>query len=422
MRLHRRDLFRASASGLLSAMAYRALERAAFAGDMPAAPSAGTAKAKSVIVLWMNGGPSHVDTWDPKPGSKVQGPHKAIATRTKGLLVSEHLPRLAQLSDKYAVVRGTSKEGNHQRAQYFLRTGYAPNPTVVHPSLGGWVSRKLGAPKNGLPGFVSVGGPSLGAGFLGVQHGPFVLGKGGDLPSNTGYGPSVERARFMARKALLEQTEADFARFTGDPKVQGHAQVYDKAEQLMHSADLPAFDISKEPEKVRAAFGDTDFGRGCLGALRLVERGVPFVEVSLDGWDTHVDNFTKTKNLMGTLDPAMSALITELERRGKLSNTIVLWMGDFGRTPKINGNDGRDHHPGAWSAVLAGGGITKGVVHGETDADAEKVVKDAVTAPNLLATVATALGLDPAESFLTPIGRPISITDHGAPIPALLRG
>jgi uncharacterized protein (DUF1501 family) len=226
----------------------------------------------------------------------------------------------------------------------------------------------------------------------------------------------------MARKALLEQTEADFARFTGDPKVQGHAQVYDKAEQLMHSADLPAFDISKEPEKVRAAFGDTDFGRGCLGALRLVERGVPFVEVSLDGWDTHVDNFTKTKNLMGTLDPAMSALITELERRGKLSNTIVLWMGDFGRTPKINGNDGRDHHPGAWSAVLAGGGITKGVVHGETDADAEKVVKDAVTAPNLLATVATALGLDPAESFLTPIGRPISITDHGAPIPALLRG
>jgi uncharacterized protein (DUF1501 family) len=161
-------------------------------------------------------------------------------------------------------------------------------------------------------------------------------------------------------------------------------------------------------------------------AVRTMQDHIPSCRsdepVSIDGWDTHVDNFTKTKNLMGTLDPAMSALIAELERRGKLGSTIVLWMGDFGRTPKINANDGRDHHPGAWSAVISGGGITKGLVHGETDADAEKVVKDAVTAPNLIATVAAALGLDPAESFLTPIGRPLSITDHGTPIAALLRG
>jgi uncharacterized protein (DUF1501 family) len=171
---------------------------------------------------------------------------------------------------------------------------------------------------------------------------------------------------------------------------------------------------------VRSAFGDTAFGKGCLTAARLVSSGVRFVEVTLDGWDTHQNNFERTKRLMGILDPAMSALLDELDRRGLANETLVVWMGDFGRTPRINPNDGRDHHPAAWSAVLAGAGIRGGVAHGETDADGAKVVKDAVPVPNLLATIATVLGLDPGDTAVSPAGRPIALTDHGVPVKPLL--
>jgi hypothetical protein len=394
------------------------LERAALA--QPAPQPGAAARAKSVILLWMNGGPSHLDTWDPKLG-KVAGPTKAIKTSAPGLMISEHLPLVARHATKLAVVRGmTSKEGNHQRAQYLLRTGYAPNPTVVHPTLAAWVGKRLGEPASGLPASVSLGGPSLGAGFFGVEYGPFVVQAPGQMPLNVGYGPGVDDARFEARRRLLDGVEAGFAAKTGDPKVEGRRALYAKADRLMHAATLKAFDASEESESVRAPFGDTPFGKGCLTAARLVASGVRFVEVTLDGWDTHQDNFGRTRRLMGILDPAMSALFDDLQRRGLADSTLVVWMGDFGRTPAINGNDGRDHHPGAWSAVLAGAGIRGGVVHGETDATGDKVVKDAETVPSLLATIATTLGLDPADTVLSPVGRPISLTDGGAPIRAIL--
>ena len=378
-------------------------------------------KAKAVIVLWMNGGPSHLDTWDPKPGAPTGGPNKAIKTQTPGLLISEHLPLIAAMSQKIAVVRGlTSKEGNHQRAQYLMRTGYAPNPTVVHPSMGGWTSKKLGEPNNGLPAFVSLGGPSLGAGFLGVQYGPFVLQKAGDLPQNASYGVDTDRARFESRYALLDKMEAGFAQQTGDAKVDGRRALTKKAVSLMQTPDISAFDVSKEPESVRASFGATDFGKGCLVATRLVAAGVKYVEVVLDGWDTHKDNFNRTKALMGVLDPAMSALLTELEKRGLSRSTLVVWMGDFGRTPHINGNEGRDHYPQASNVVLAGAGIRPNQVRGETDANGEKIVKDPTEVPSLMATIASTLGMDPNESFMTPIGRPISITNDGVAIKSLL--
>jgi Protein of unknown function (DUF1501) len=384
----------------------------------PAAKPGGTAK--SVILLWMNGGPSHLDTWDPKQG-KVAGPGKAIKTSVPSVMISEHLPLLAAKADKLAIVRGmTSKEGNHQRAQYLLRTGYAPNPTVIHPTLAAWVSKRAGELASGLPASVSLGGPSLGGGFFGVQHNPFVVQPAGQIPQNTGYGVQVDRARFDARKDLLDGMERAFADRTGDPKVEGRRALYAKADRLMHASSLASFDVSRESEGVRAPYGDTAFGRGCLTAARLVESGVRFVEVALDGWDTHQDGFNRTKKLMGTLDPAMSALLGDLERRGLLSSTLVVWMGDFGRTPRINANDGRDHHPGAWSAVLAGAGVRAGIVHGETDAQGEKVVKDAVTVPNLLATIATLVGLDPTDTVMSPAGRPISLTDGGTVVKALL--
>jgi len=413
--LTRRDLLRAGATTGLGLVVSRWLEASALADD--AAPKG---RAKSVILLYMNGGPSHIDTWDPKSG-KVAGPNKAIKTSAPGVVISEHLPLLAAKANKLAIVRGmTSKEGNHQRAQFLLRTGYSPNPTVQHPTLAAWVNKKLGEPPSGLPGSVSLGGPSLGAGFFGVQYGPFVVQTPGQLPQNVAYGPGVDDARFEARRGLLDGLEAGFAAQTGDAKIEGRRALYGKAERLMHATALKAFDASEEPEAVRTAFGDTPFGRGCLTASRLVASGVRFVEVTLDGWDTHQDVFGRTKKLMGTLDPAMSALLDDLQRRGLADSTLVVWMGDFGRTPNINGNEGRDHFPNAWSAVLAGAGIRGGVVHGETDAQGAKVVKDAVTVPNLLATIATALGLDPADVAQSPAGRPISLTDGGAPVRAIL--
>jgi hypothetical protein len=418
----RRDVLRAFSATALASLVTRATLRDAFAQgrDKPAG-AAPAAKSKAVIVLWMNGGPSHVDTWDPKPGTKVAGPHKAIATRTAGLQISEHMPQLARLSDKLAVVRGlTSKEGNHQRANYLYHTGYSPNPTVDHPSLGGWTSKRLGPPQGGLPAFVSLGGPSRGAGFFGVQHGPFVMQKPGTLPPNVTYGDGVDAARFDARMSLLDAMESDFAQRTGDAKIEGRRALTKQAVSLMRAKSLAAFDLSRLPKSETDPFGDTDFGRGCLVASRLVEAGVRYVEVSLDGWDTHQDNFGRTEKLMKTLDPAFSSLLLELERKHLLSSTTVMWLGDFGRTPRINGNEGRDHYPGAASAVLAGAGIRVGQVYGRTDATGEKVVEGAVTAPNLLATVASVLGLDPNDAAISPAGRPIALTDGGSPIRQLL--
>ncbi len=426
MAFDRRSLLRYGAGGMLGALASRMLLRDAWA-DAPAA-QAQLPVARRLVVLWMNGGPSHVDTWDPKTGP-TGGKHKAIKTRIPNVTICEHLPRMAELADKLAIVRSlSSKEGNHQRAQYMLHTGYAPNPTVVHPSMGAWLTKHSPDPASGLPGFVSIGGPSYGAGFLGVQYGPFVLPKGGKGPENLGYAQDTNRARFEACTQLLAQMEDRFAKETGDAKVEGRRALYAKAVRLMHSDDASAFDLTQETEATRAAFGDTDFGRGCLSAVRLLEAGVKVVEVVLDGWDTHQDNFTRTQKLMETVDPAMSSLLGQLERRRAkgerdtlLQSTLVVWMGDFGRTPRINANDGRDHFPQASSVVLAGAGVRGGQVYGQTDAEGAKVVKDLVTVPNLMATLAAPLGLDPGETFMTPIGRPISITDKGEPIKALLK-
>lgn len=405
--MNRRQVLQA---GLLGGLFSSSISRFALAGSPPAG------KAKHVIVLWMNGGPSHIDTWDPKTG-RTASRHKAIKTSVPGLQISEHLPELARMADKLAVVRGmTSKEGNHVRAQYLLHTGYAPNPTVQHPSIGGWVSKRMGEPESGLPAFVSLNGASHDAGFFGVAHGPFVVRSGGELPGDVT--SPVPESRVTNRKKLLDGLEADFAARTEDPKVGGRRDLYAKADRLAHASALQAFDVSSDP--ALKSYGDSPFGRACCAAARLVTAGVRFVEVTMDGWDTHQDGFERTKRLMNRLDPAMSGLLADLERRELLKETLVVWMGDFGRTPRINANEGRDHHPAAWSAVLAGAGIRGGVVHGETDAEGAKVVKDAVRVPDLVATMATALGLDPADTAQSPAGRPITLSEGGTPVKALL--
>ena len=381
-----------------------------------------TPAARACVVLWMNGGPSHLDTFDPKPGRPTGGPFKAIATRAPGVEICEHLPQVAAEMHHLCLLRGmVSKEGNHDRAQHLLHTGYPPNPTVQYPSLGGWVSAELGDARADLPAFVSIDGPSFSAGFLGTEHDPFVVTEPGQPPDNTGYSRDVNFVRFVQRKIALEALESDFAARTSDPRVADRRALYSKAVRLMYSPRLNAFDIADEPQAVRAAYGDSDFGRGCLLARRLVEAGVRYIEVVLDGWDTHQNNFERTRALMKTLDPAMASLLRELDERKLLDKTLVVWAGDFGRTPRINANEGRDHFPGAWSAALAGGGVRGGIVHGATDGDGAKVTEGAVSVPDFFATLAAQLGMSPDRTRSTPLGRPVALTNNGTPIAALLR-
>jgi uncharacterized protein (DUF1501 family) len=416
----RRGFLKVGMGGILSLLMAQWLDpRTALAQTA----GAGRAKPRSCILLWMNGGPSHIDTFDPKPGAATGGRFKAIRTRASGVEICEHLPNVADVADRMAIIRSmTSREGNHQRAQYLMHTGYAPNPTLAHPSLGSYVSAELGDPNFDLPNFVSISGPSIGAGFLGVQYGPYVVQNPGQPLQNVSYPRNVNTGRFLQRQQALEMMERDFAARTGDVKVSGRRAVYAKAIRMMQSPRLKAFDLTEEPAAVKAAYGDTNFGRGCLMARRLVESGVRFVEVVQDGWDTHQDNFGRTERLLKQVDPAMATLIRELDERRLLDTTLVIWMGEFGRTPRINSNDGRDHYPQAWSAVLAGGGARRGVAYGQTDAEGARVADKPVTVPDFFATLATLLGMDPRKSFMTPVGRPISITDSGTPVRDLMEG
>lgn len=412
--ISRRGALKVGMGGLLSLVFAQWLDpRFASAAPKP--------RAKSCILLWMNGGPSHIDTWDPKPGAATGGPFKAIKTSAPGIEICEHLPQTAGQAHHLAIIRSmTSREGNHQRAQYLMHTGYAPNPTVTHPSLGGWVSEELGDRSFDLPNFVSISGPSIGAGFLGVQYGPYVIQTPGQPLQNMAYAANVDAGRFDRRQEALHALEQQFGTETDDSKVTGRQAVYAKAVRLMRSPKLKAFDLNDEPEAVKAAYGDNNFGRGCLMARRLVEAGVKFIEVVQDGWDTHNDNFGRTTRLMGMVDPGMASLLKDLNDRKLLESTLVICMGEFGRTPRINGREGRDHYPGAWSGVLAGGGVRGGIAYGQTDAEGARVVDKPVAVPDLFATISALLGMDPGKTFMTPIGRPISITEKGSPIPDLI--
>jgi uncharacterized protein (DUF1501 family) len=403
----------AALSAAIPSWQLRAAEQAAIAGKK--------SRGKSCILLWMNGGPSHIDTFDPKPGTKTGGEFKAIDTRIKGAKFSEHLPLVAEQADKLAVIRSmTTKEGNHDRAAYLMHTGYAPSTTLQHPSLGAWVSHGLGDEAAELPNFVSIRGASIGSGFLGVQHGPFSIQKPGEGVRNLPLAKDVDAARFSRRLEALAALQDDFRAETGRREIASHDVVYQKAVRLMRSPLVKAFDIKDEPQETQKRYGDSDFGRGCLMARRLVESGVKFIEVTLDGWDTHIDNFSGVRNLCRDLDPAMSALLADLSERKLLDDTLVIWMGEFGRTPVINPAHGRDHHPAAWSAALAGGGTRAGLAYGSTDPDGAKVASNPVTVPDLFATIATLIGIDPKREEMSPVGRPIAVSDGGKVIKGLV--
>ena len=435
--LSRRDWLRLASLGVVGAANAHWFE--ALAAEAARDP----ARRRCCILLWMSGGPSQIDTFDPKPGHANGGTFKDIATRSAGVRISEHLPKLAEQSEHLAIVRSlTSKEGDHARATQFVHTGYLPQGPIRYPTLGSLVSKELGSTGAELPNFVSIA-PFRGLapaahspGFLGSPYAPLLVGtRAGD--GNVDDALKVEDLELPGGVDLaLADTRLDLLhslndRFVGqhtDGPAIGHATAYGRAVKLMRSAAGRAFNLDEEPAAMRDAYGRNRFGQSCLLARRLVEQGVPFVEVTLGGidgnqlgWDTHADNFEGVKKLCQTLDPAWATLIEDLKTRGLLDSTLIVWMGEFGRTPKINDNSGRDHFPNAWSAVLAGGGVRGGQAFGRTSDDAMTVADNPVTVPDLLATVCTALGIDPQKQNDSNLGRPIRIVDpSGKPITGVL--
>ena len=384
---------------------------------------AATRRPRSCILLYMEGGPSQIDTCDPKPGRPTGGEFKAIGTTVAGLQISEHLPLLAARAQALAVVRSvTSKEGNHQRARHLMHTGYPPQGGVEHPAFGSILGEVRGAGGKELPAYVSIAGPGEDAGFLSPALSPFSCRSRRRPYSYLAHAGGIDDARFAERIGLWRGLEDGFAAAHPDAAlVSGQRALGEQAVAMMRRArDGGLQHRARSREAVRDAYGDTDFGAGCLMARRLVEAGVPFVEVTQKGWDTHKDNFTTVKQLSTHLDQAMSSLLDDLARRGLLESTLVLWMGDFGRTPRINANAGRDHYPQASSVVLAGGGVRGGQVLGATDADGIEIRDRAVTVPDLFRTIAVLLGVDPDVVRIAPSGRPIKTVDRGQLVKELL--
>jgi hypothetical protein len=400
-------------------------------------------RTKSCILLWMNGGPSQIDTFDPKPNHDNGGPYKPVQTTVPGMLFNEPFPLLAKHAKNLAVIRSMkTNEGDHGRATYLMRTGVLPFGAIQYPYIGSLIGKELSPPEAELPDVVAIA-PfrffNLGAfssGFLGPKYAPLIIGENGFFRGGNGNGNDYEQYlkvadmdrpaevpanHHAARVDLLEDMEKHFLDGRPDVPAQSHLSAYERAVRMMKSESARAFKLDEEPDKVRDKYGRNLFGQGCLLARRLVERGVPFVEVTLGptqqapgGWDTHQQNFTQIKALGSILDPAWAALMDDLEQRGLLETTMIVWMGEFGRTPRITPGQGRDHFPNAWSVVVGGGGIKGGQVVGKTSEDGLTVVDRPVSTPDLLATVCKGLGIDPMKQNQSNVGRPIRIVDKSA--------
>lgn len=433
----RRDLLR------LAAQSFAGISASGWLPALAAQAASDPQRKRACILLWMTGGPSQLDTFDPKPGHANGGPVKAIDTSVPGIQISEYLPNLAKQMQHVALVRSMStKEGDHARATYLLRTGYLPQGPIHFPTMGSVLSKELGRHDAELPNYVSVSPYSFlspgafGPGFLGPRYAPLVVGGSGAgvmnpagnrdyaqglRVKNLGLPDNVTPKQADTRLSLLGDLERDFADRRGGVSAESHRDAYDRAVRMMRSETVKAFNLDEEPAELRDAYGQNLFGQGCLLARRLVERGVPFIEVSLNqsgnrsfAWDTHADNFNSVKSLCDVLDPAWATLLSDLRDRGLLESTLIVWMGEFGRTPKINQNQGRDHFPTAWSTVLSGGGVNGGQVVGKTSADGMTVEDRPVTVPDLIATICKALAVDPLNQNMSDLGRPIRLADPDA--------
>ena len=442
MHVNRRRFFGLTGSGVLGAGMSHWFTRLA------AAQGKALAGSRHCILLWMPGGPSQTDTFDMKPGHENGGEFKPISTSVPGISFSEHLPQLAKQAENLAIVRGLStSEGDHNRGTYLMHTGHRPGGPISYPTIGSSVSKALGQPEAELPNFVSISPytafnqAAYTSGFLGPRYAPLTVAAsapGRPVPAqgtDQAYAtlgvddlsdPSVNIQQQDARLKLWRTLQDSFIAQHQVASANAQNTVYQRAVKMMRSESAKAFDVAAEADKVRDSYGRGRFGQGCLMARRLVERGVPFIELSLRGttggalgWDTHADNFNRVKRLSTELDQGWATLMTELKDRGLLESTTIIWAGEFGRTPKINANGGRDHFPAAWTSVLAGGGIKGGTVHGQTSDDGMKVTDGKTNVGDLFATLCQAAALNPATENISEMGRPIKIAE-GNPIETVL--
>jgi hypothetical protein len=381
--------------------------------------------ARSVIILWLAGGPSQLETFDPQPGTMIAGGTQAIDTTVKGVQLAAGLERLAEQMGSMSLIRSVvSKEGDHERASYNMKTGYRPDPTLVHPAIGAVICHSLPVGKTEIPRHVSIlpnQWPARG-GYLGDRFDAFKM-----------YDPKnpvpdvrmrVTDKRQAQRLKSLDVVEKAFGQGRSaqlDEKRTSHRSTVSKALRMMSSEQLKAFDLTDVPKAERLAYGDTPFGRGCLAARRLIDVGVRCVEVTLGGWDTHINNHQLHVDLVGQLDPAAAALIADLKRREQLDQTVVLIGGEFGRTPKLNPVEGRDHWPHGFSFAVAGGGLRAGAVIGQTDPAGSKKVKDPIQVQDIHATVLASLGVPFKNVINTPVGRPMRLSE-GNVIKSLWKG
>jgi len=381
---------------------------------------------KSMILLWMDGGPSQFESFNPKPGSPNQGPAKTISTALPGIEFADFWPNVARVADQISFIRSMrSGEADHFRAIKLVRSGYPINPTIAYPTWGSVVAMERFEASFELPAFVRIGKPriktrDINAGVLGAKYESFKIGEPGKLPDDVL--PRVSTDVLNRRLALTDALDAEFAR-TGAPKVvKEKKDIYDRTSRFVTSPRLDVFSLESERDSLRDAYGRTTFGQGCLLARRLVEAGVSFVEVFCHGskndagWDTHGNGFRDTPNLCGEADPAFATLITDLRQRGMLENTLVVWMGEFGRTPKIKKDGGRDHYAKGWLTALAGGGIQPGRVIGSTDKDGVDVTERPVSVPDLYMTFCHCLGIDHEKEYVTADDQPLKLVEEGGEV------
>ena len=381
--------------------------------------------AKNVIFLYMSGGMTHIDTFDPKPeNSEVMGETTAIDTSADGIQLGNWLPETAKQMHRASLIRTLqSNQGAHAQANYLLHTSYQRRGTIVHPTMGAWISKEKYKLNSSLPSNVRINGGSdvLGAGYLEKKHGPLPLGNPTAGIQNVKAAEYVEKSMYNKRNDIAGKFNKDFLNDYPQKQIRAYTDLYDDAIRLMKSTDLEAFDLTKEDETTRAMYGDNNFGQGCLLARRLVETGVRYVEVQLGGWDMHNDVFGNMETRGATLDFGLSSLLKDLDRRGLLSETMVVVATEFGRSPEVKaGRIGRDHHPSAFSALVAGGGVKEGYVHGKSDKRGHYVDESPVKMEDLNATIAYAMGMDINKTIYSPSGRPFKIANAGDVITDIL--
>lgn len=380
--------------------------------------------AKSVIYIYLNGGMSHLDTFDTKPGAETQGPVESLKTSADDVKVSEYFPKMAKQMHHVAVINSmNSTQGAHLQGQYYMHTSYFLRGTIRHPDMGAWSARHLPKMNKGLPANVKIGGSSagLGGGFLESKYAALPIG---DPESGLQYSKlprGVDEAQFKRRMKKLKGMNKRFSSDYDTKTSRAYTAMYDEAVRLMKSKDLETFDLTLEKQITRERYGENPFGQGCLLARRLVQNGVRYVEVNDGGWDTHDDNFGKLQTKSVALDQGLAALLADLSSSGMLDSTMVVLATEFGRTPTIqtDRNNGRNHYPQAFTCLMAGGGVKGGYKYGKTDEEGREVIEDLVEVPDFNATIAHALGIPLEKKVMSPSMRPFTVADKGTPIKEL---